>query len=520
MRLRDKIIDGAKTVGRTIDAVASQISPKWGLRRKYRRQMLDAEAGYDGSTRGRRSSGWRESRLSANREIARSMVLLRSRARDLVRNNTYAARAASVYRSHVIGTGIRPSYKQDSEFDDRVDAFSLNPKLDVQGRKNLFAMQSLGEEERFTGGEIFFRREWITSSEQERLELEFPFRVRMLEAEYLDRTVDGPVGDDGNIAVKGVEVNPSGEIVAYHFYDRHPHGYHWQGTPPTRRVPAHEVIHVFDQQRTGQVRGVTDLAPVMLKLRDFRQYEDVQLIRQKMAASFVAFRRQTDYEATAESTLKEDSVLKPGRVETLGPGEDVEFANPPEVRELSDYARVSLRAIATGVDLTYEQLASDYSQVNFTSGRMGNIEFQRKKERLQQQVWIPQFCWKFDQWVREAALFEMFDIDERARWSVPENRMVDPVKETDAKRKKIRDGISTPQQEVERTGRDWHEHLEEYQRNMEELDEAGVITDSDARNTTQGGQTPSRVTEQMRAEQARGGQASGGPMARLESKIN
>src|ERR1017187_8919199 len=93
-----------------IDRAVTLFSPRAGLKRlQYRRALAIAENfSYEGAMRGRRTGGWVTSNSDANRETQGSMVWLRDRARDLVRNNPYAAKALSELVGNQIGTGIIP----------------------------------------------------------------------------------------------------------------------------------------------------------------------------------------------------------------------------------------------------------------------------------------------------------------------------------------------------------------------------------------------------------------------------
>ena len=55
------------------------------------------------------------------------------------------------------------------------------------------------------------------------------------------------------------------------------------------RVPAAEVIHVIDPVEGGQLRGVSKLAPAIVKLFLLDQYDDAELDRKKVAAMYAMF---------------------------------------------------------------------------------------------------------------------------------------------------------------------------------------------------------------------------------------
>jgi capsid protein len=63
--------------------------------------------------------------------------------------------------------------------------------------------------------------------------------------------------------------------------------------------------------------------------------------------------------------------LEPGTMQFLDPGEDVKFTSPSDVGgNYEAFMHQQLRSIAVGVGLTYEQLTSDLTEVNYSSGFM------------------------------------------------------------------------------------------------------------------------------------------------------
>ena len=62
----------------------------------------------------------------------------------------------------------------------------------------------------------------------------------------------------------------------------------------TVRVPAADIVHLFQALAPGQLRGITWLAPVLLRLHELDQYEDAALVKAKVAALFTGFIRDPD----------------------------------------------------------------------------------------------------------------------------------------------------------------------------------------------------------------------------------
>src|SRR5699024_9688155 len=174
-----------------------------------------------------------------------------------------------------------------------------------------------------------------------------------------------------------------GERVAYHLHRDHPGDLEAGYNTSHIRVPADDVIHLFRVLRPGQVRGISDLAPVIIKIRDWDSFEDAQLVRQQIAACYTAFvRTPSDVLGGMMGTDPEEMPLvtsmEPGLVQLLQPGEDVTFGTPPDVGGYNDFADVTLHEIAAGLGISYEALTGDLRGANFSSARMGWIEFRNK----------------------------------------------------------------------------------------------------------------------------------------------
>jgi hypothetical protein len=63
----------------------------------------------------------------------------------------------------------------------------------------------------------------------------------------------------------------------------------------------------------------------------------------------------------------------------------------------------STRGISAGFGTSYETLTNDYSNVNFSSGRMGWLEFNRNIERYKWLMMILRLCDKVYGWFIEAS---------------------------------------------------------------------------------------------------------------------
>lgn len=476
------------------DRMLRVVAPGWAARRERARLRAEryrrARGYYDGATTGRRAGSFRVNDADPNVIARQTLSRLRTRHRDLVRNNPYARRARETITSNVVGTGLTPKFVRDGSRADDIEGIAdgclETTEIDADGRHTYKGLQSVIMDAVVESGECLVRRRRRRSRDG----LTCPVQFQVLEADFLDTSKDGPTESGGRI-IQGVEFDAIGRRRAYHLYDEHPGSRRL--SLKSRPIPARDVLHIYRMDRPGQVRGIPWGASVLLRLADFADYEDAQLVRQKVAACFAGFIREPFDFGTPSVTENDDGQLidtiEPGLLEKLPPGAEVEFANPPGVSDYEEYARVSQRGIAAGYGVPYEALTGDLKSVSFSAGRMGHLEFQRNVSRWQSHIMVPQACDPLMGWFLEAAGLAGANVEGVSVQHVPPRReMIDPTKEIPADIDAIRSGQKTLSQVIlERTGRDPTEHLEELAEDMNRAQELGLTLDSDPANDTQGG---------------------------------
>ena len=148
-----------------------------------------------------------------------------------------------------------------------------------------------------------------------------------------------------------------------------------------------------------------------------------------------------------------------------------------------------MRKIAVGLNISYEVLTGDLSRVNFSSGRMGFIEFQRQLESWRWNLTIPMFCSKVSEWFLESAEMAGYNTSKITHidYTAPHREMIDPVKETAAMVSAIRSGLKTHKEAVKELGYNPQKIYDEIAEVNAILDEKKIILDSDPRETSQQG---------------------------------
>lgn len=231
------------------------------------------------------------------------------------------------------------------------------------------------------------------------------------------------------------------------------------------------------------MRGVSWFAPVIIRFREFDELEDAQLVRHKIAAMFAAYWYTTD-EPGDEENMDGDEVdiekITPGTIQKLPPGSDMKFASPPSVEGYSDFTRVTLTGIASGLGISYESLTSDLSNVNFSSGRMGWLEMGRNITSWRWLTVVPQFCNPVYQWFLDAGELAGHWSAEgiKAKWSEPKREQIDPVKETNGDILAVQSGRTSQSAVIRSYGDDPDEVMSELAEEREKMKILGIKTTS------------------------------------------
>lgn len=448
---------------------------------------------YEAASLSRRTQGWRTVSTDASSEVRAASGRLRDVSRDLVRNNAYAARAVNVIAHAVVGAGIIPQTKADrpervAQIQDIVRRHFDTTDIDADGRLNLYGLQGLAMRTIAESGSVLVRKRVRRMADG----FTIPLQLQVLEPDYLDRTVNG-VQPNGNFAVDGIEFGVIGQRVAYHVYDQHPGS--MTGKSRIRgssRVSADFMAHVYRVDRAGQVDGVPWFAPVIMRMRDFADYIDAQLMRQKIAACFAAFITQAegydDTNAEASASGYPIEAFEPGMIERLREGESVTFGQPPSVADFLPYSKVTLHEIAAGIGIPYECMTGDLSEVSFISGRLGRIDFRQAIDAWRWNMIIPQMMGPISKWAVEAASVATGSSEPfRFAWTPPKYEMVDPSSEVPAIRDSIRSGLSSRSEERRKLGYDSDEIDQEMAADNKRADDLGLIFDTDPRLVTNRG---------------------------------
>jgi capsid protein len=226
------------------------------------------EAGRMWDPRRSRIPGWvRDARFDAD---AMTRLEIMRKARYFERNNGVVNRLADLYEEYVVGpTGLRfvPA-SSDREWNRRFSKWFKQwaTMCEISSRISFGSAQALAARSEYIDGECFVI---LTRGKERQGGRSFP-RIELMEAHRCETPPD--LASDETV-VDGIKRDEKGRPLVYYF--RKSSGSFGSEDGKFDQVPAEMVVHVMEQSRIGQPRGLSHLYPI---LNDLHDLDDLQIL--------------------------------------------------------------------------------------------------------------------------------------------------------------------------------------------------------------------------------------------------
>lgn len=415
----------------------------------------------------------------------------------------------------------------ETEFQEEVEAkFDLaveSPRkwIDASRHNTLTSFVRMAVGIHLAGGEVLASAEWLRDSGRP-----FHTAIQMIDTARLETPYEN-LNLPQNRIRKGVERDRFGAPIAYHIRNSHPNEGRYAdflnvSASQWKRVPAYtawgrqNILHIFEQLRPDQTRGISAIVTALTEMRMTKHFRKTELERAVVAATYAASieseipenvpealgqaytgegnatsQYMTEYLAQimayagGASNLHMDGA----KIPIFAPGTHLKIQNPGTNGPVGDkFEQSLLRYIAAALGLSYEQLSRDYTQTNYSSARASMGEAHKSMMALKKAVADAFANFIYRLWLEEVINANQLECLKRANvpsfyeglnaeaycacdWVGAGQGQIDPLKETQAAVLKIKNGLSTKEQEIARiSGGDYRRVARQIQRERE-LDE-------------------------------------------------
>jgi lambda family phage portal protein len=218
--------------------------------------------GYQGADLGRLMSSLARSPVPPDSFLRAELAVLVARAREQARNDDHVRAYLRIRKRNVIGPAGITTYARVTDGNGRPDTLAQKAIdeawwdwgrkgwCDYHARRNWRALQSMADKTKATDGDSFVRLHRGFAGNKYR------FAVELVDAMHCPLTLWQDLGKRGQIRM-GVEFDAAGRRVAYWIRTterRNPDCYEIDGGL-FERVPARDMLHLYDEDFVSQTRG-------------------------------------------------------------------------------------------------------------------------------------------------------------------------------------------------------------------------------------------------------------------------
>lgn len=445
-----------------------------------RTRQMEMRAAYTGALFNRLNSDWIVMPLQSDQELITDLKLLRTRTRDLGRNNPFAVKFMQMLEDNVIGPtgiGMRAQLPDGqgglatTQNRKLMDAWAFfSDSVTTDGRSSLvdycqMAVQSLAQD-----GEIF-------AEKRIGRQYEYGLAINTVDPDLVDElyNVARNEWNSSNEVRLSIEVDNEMRRVAYHCY-REPSVY-GQLSRQRYAIPADAMIHLGRARRINQTRYVPWFHPVMGAMKELDGLGEAELVASRLAASKMGWIQMDESAGPMPGEINSTGSrtpipmeATPGSISIMPKGYSFQGWDPqhPTTAFASFHAAI-IRKIAAGLGVSYTSLANDPGDANYSSSRTA-LQMEQRFWRKLQQFFVRKFMVDlFREFLRTAPLTGNLDLgfgmsDPKKvlpfiAWETPGWEWIDPKNDVEAAVLAIQNNLDSPQRVVGARGLDFERDI-------------------------------------------------------------
>ncbi len=475
----------------------------------------DIRNSYDAGRMTRTTADWPTQIYSPTSILRLGLRNMRARSRELEINNDYAKKFLWMVGMNVGGPeGVKfqnkamyvPGGILDKGANDKIETawaeWNKKGNFDVTGQLDGALTDGLVPRTVARDGELLIRI-------VEGFDNEWGFALQFLEADYLWEYLNVARLPNGNSIRMGVEFDKWFRPVAYHLLSEHPGDGMWTyNSMDFQRVPAEQIIHLFMVERFNQPRGVPWMHSAMTRLNNIGAYEEAEIVNARIGASDMGWyapgpdadpesiKQYVGDEKDAAGNLIRE--VEPGSMGIIPPGWDIKQFDPKHpAGNFAPFMKAALRGVASGMLVSYNNLANDLEGVNYSSLRSGALE-ERDSWKLMQAWSVVNYKRPiFERWLKMALLTQKvylpaskFAQFNKPKFSPRVWAWVDPLKDLEAVELEINNQLTSRTDVSADRGEDYEEVLIKLQEEKRLRKKYGIEEPASASPKVPGTQKP------------------------------
>lgn len=520
--------------------------------------------GLEGADRTSRETAlWYANRGSPDQLINYAKEEADARGREMVTNDGYSQGYVDTYRDGIVGDqytlNAQPNWEvlsrlYDTSFDEtwatefqqyaeqsfNLIADSEDCWLDASRRNTFTGQIRLGLATWAMTGEDLATAEWIRETGR-------PFHTS-IQSISPSRLSNPDQGSDERFLRRGVRMDSRGKPLGYYIRVGHPYDpfdmaeFRWTYVPAVKPWGRPMVLHTIDPIQVGQTRAVSDMVAVLSGMKMTKQFSKIVLQNAVVNASYAAaIESDLPTEAIASMLGGGAGMDAPGaaflgfmgnyleklreymseanavafdgvKIPHLFPGTKLNtktLGTPGGIG--TDFETSLLRYIASGLGISYEEFANDWSKTNYSSGVAASNKTRRHMRAKKKFIADRRANWTYGLWLEEdlaagnvplpsgwgpEIYYQPYGKEALCScgWIGSGRGQIDELKETQAAMLRIKAGLSTVEIECARLGLDWRKLYRQLKREQDMRDELEIMQVLDAQENAKGVDTQGTLT--------------------------
>lgn len=496
---------------------------------------------YEGTSRfSRETSLWAPPILSADAELLPEKIEADVRVRDVMRNDAYVRNGVTIQQDSIVGEmfllNSKPAFKVlgldevwAEEFQEEVEAkFTLWAESgrnhpDASRMNTLTGLVRMIVGIHAMAGESLTSVEWLRDSGR-------PFNTAFQLID-LDRLSNPNMEADSRFLRGGVRRNQYGAPQGYWVRNGHPSdymdpdSYTWKYVPIAKPWGRMQMLHLVDQWRPDQSRGISMLIAALKETRMGKRFRDIVLQNAVLNATYAA---SIESDLPAEVAMQQAGGHNPAAIANYGveylsainqyvggsrnmmidgvkipvffPGTKMKMQPAGTPGGLgTNFEQSVMRYTAAALGVGYSELSKDFSDANY-SNLKAELAGTERRMRVQKRGTADRSAGHFFAlWLEEALnkgeitsmprnapnFYEGLNKEAycNATWIGASMGQIDELKETQAAVLRLNNGLSTREDELAKLGKDWRPVMRQLAREKKLADSLDLQFGADKSST-------------------------------------